>query len=249
MGLLIRIRVLQGPQSLISISWETEEFGLLILMSFSSSFNPASDGFLAVSPLISNCLNLPFGTREYVIEAGVLPTRNGRQKGFHAQEPHRVLLGFKITQLAMIRTWTGNEGCLTLKSMLFHTTPLDPESLPFLAIGISVSWGSLYHSHLPLLSPLWAYLLSTFEMLVCPMAPSSSSSLLLSYSVIWRTSFLPVPPICQWLSIYDSSSNILQRFQSQHSHYLLDIAHRWGNNGNSERLYFGGLQSHCRWWL
>ena len=25
------------------------------------------------------------------------------------------------------------------------------------------------------------------------------------------------------------------------------IANRWGNNGNSERLYFGGLQNHCRW--
>ena len=22
---------------------------------------------------------------------------------------------------------------------------------------------------------------------------------------------------------------------------------RWGNSGNSERLYFGGLQNHCRW--
>ena len=26
-------------------------------------------------------------------------------------------------------------------------------------------------------------------------------------------------------------------------------ASRWGNNGNSERLYFGGLQNHCKWWL
>ena len=26
------------------------------------------------------------------------------------------------------------------------------------------------------------------------------------------------------------------------------MANRWGNNGNSERLYFGGLQNHCRWW-
>ena len=25
------------------------------------------------------------------------------------------------------------------------------------------------------------------------------------------------------------------------------IANRWGNNGNSERLYFLGLQNHCRW--
>ena len=23
----------------------------------------------------------------------------------------------------------------------------------------------------------------------------------------------------------------------------------WGNHGNSVRLYFSGLQSHCRWWL
>ena len=22
---------------------------------------------------------------------------------------------------------------------------------------------------------------------------------------------------------------------------------KWGNNGNSERLYFGGLQNHSRW--
>ena len=31
------------------------------------------------------------------------------------------------------------------------------------------------------------------------------------------------------------------------SHYC--IANRWENNGNSERLYFLGLQNHCRWWL
>ena len=27
-------------------------------------------------------------------------------------------------------------------------------------------------------------------------------------------------------------------------HFMGD---RWGNSGNSVRLYFGGLQSHCRW--
>jgi len=27
-------------------------------------------------------------------------------------------------------------------------------------------------------------------------------------------------------------------------HFMTDI---WGNSGNSERLYFGGLQNHCRW--
>ena len=27
------------------------------------------------------------------------------------------------------------------------------------------------------------------------------------------------------------------------------MADRWGNSGNSVRLYFSGLQNHCRWWL
>ena len=27
------------------------------------------------------------------------------------------------------------------------------------------------------------------------------------------------------------------------------MANRWGNNGNSNRFYFLGLQNHCRWWL
>ena len=25
------------------------------------------------------------------------------------------------------------------------------------------------------------------------------------------------------------------------------MANRWGNNGNSDGLYFGGLQNYCRW--
>ena len=29
------------------------------------------------------------------------------------------------------------------------------------------------------------------------------------------------------------------------SHHFM--ANRWGNNGYSERLYFLGLQNHCRW--
>ena len=27
------------------------------------------------------------------------------------------------------------------------------------------------------------------------------------------------------------------------------MANRWGNSRNTERLYFLGLQNHCRWWL
>ena len=29
------------------------------------------------------------------------------------------------------------------------------------------------------------------------------------------------------------------------SHHFL--GHRWGNSGNSVRLYFFGIQNHCRW--
>ena len=31
------------------------------------------------------------------------------------------------------------------------------------------------------------------------------------------------------------------------SHHFM--TNRWGNSGNSDRLYFLGLQNHCRWWL
>ena len=38
----------------------------------------------------------------------------------------------------------------------------------------------------------------------------------------------------------------IQKLRSCHLvHHFM--ANRWGNNGNSERLYFGGLQNHCRW--
>ena len=28
---------------------------------------------------------------------------------------------------------------------------------------------------------------------------------------------------------------------------VITSQNRWGNNGNSDRLYFSGLQNHCRW--
>ena len=35
------------------------------------------------------------------------------------------------------------------------------------------------------------------------------------------------------------------KITSLRSHHFM--ANRWGNNGNSDRLYFFGLQNHCRW--
>ena len=39
----------------------------------------------------------------------------------------------------------------------------------------------------------------------------------------------------------------IQKMSGIRSHHFM--ANRWRNSGNSVRLYFGGLQNHCRWWL
>ena len=39
--------------------------------------------------------------------------------------------------------------------------------------------------------------------------------------------------------------NILKTKIMIQSHHFM--ANRWGNNGNSDRLYIFGLQDHCRW--
>ena len=68
--------------------------GLLILMN-SSPFDCLL-GFLTAPPFMSNCLNLPFGPqgKSWILESGLQET--GDQKGFNAQEPHRVPLGFPV---------------------------------------------------------------------------------------------------------------------------------------------------------
>ena len=38
----------------------------------------------------------------------------------------------------------------------------------------------------------------------------------------------------------------IQKLRSWHLVPSL-MANKWGNNGNSERLYFLGFQNHCRW--
>ena len=41
--------------------------------------------------------------------------------------------------------------------------------------------------------------------------------------------------------------NIQKHHHGIWSHHFME--NRWGNSGNSGRLYFSGLQNHCRWWL
>ena len=80
---------------------------------------------------------------------------------------------------------------------------------------------------------------------------------------------ISIPQICRWHHPYgrkwrgtkkpldeSESEEWKSWLKAQHSenedhgiwsHHFM--TKRWGNNGNSERLYFPGLQNHCRWWL
>ena len=57
------------------------------------------------------------------------------------------------------------------------------------------------------------------------------------------------------LHLYDSPDSVgfIHKYHSENedhgiwSHQFM--GNTWGNSGNSVRLYFGGLQSHWRWWL
>ena len=39
----------------------------------------------------------------------------------------------------------------------------------------------------------------------------------------------------------------IQKTKIMASGPITSLGNRWGNSGNSVRLYFGGLQNHCRW--
>ena len=41
----------------------------------------------------------------------------------------------------------------------------------------------------------------------------------------------------------------IQKMKIMASGPITSWGNRWGNSGNSVRLYFWGLQNHCRWWL
>ena len=44
-----------------------------------------------------------------------------------------------------------------------------------------------------------------------------------------------------WLKAQHSENEV----HGNQSHHFM--GNRWGNSGNSVRLYFSGLQNHCRW--
>ena len=50
----------------------------------------------------------------------------------------------------------------------------------------------------------------------------------------------------QWKNWFKSQHSINEDHDICSQHF---VANRWGKNGKSDRLYFLGLQNHCRWWL
>ena len=52
------------------------------------------------------------------------------------------------------------------------------------------------------------------------------------------------------MKLKEESEKVGLKLNIQKDHHIRShhfMAHRWGNSGNSRRLYFGGLQNHCRW--
>ena len=58
-----------------------------------------------------------------------------------------------------------------------------------------------------------------------------------------------------WMKVKEESEKAgfklnIQKTKIMASHQFMShqfMANRWGNNGNSDRLYFLGCQNHCRW--
>ena len=52
------------------------------------------------------------------------------------------------------------------------------------------------------------------------------------------------------MKVKEESENVGLKLNIQKDHGIWShhfMANKWGNNGNSDRLYFGGFQNHCRW--
>ena len=96
------------------------------------------------------------------------------------------------------------------------------------SLSITISQSSLRLTSIESVMPS-SHLILCHPLLLLPLIPpsikvfSNESTLHMKWTKYWSFSF------------------------SIQSHHFM--ANRWGNNGNNERLYFLGLQNHCRWWL
>ena len=80
-------------------------------------------------------------------------------------------------------------------------------------------------------------------------SPSNEYSQLIFFRIDWFDLLAVQETLKSLLQLRSSKASILQRSAHEQyekaSHHF--TANRWGNSGNSERLYFLGLQNHSRW--
>ena len=80
---------------------------------------------------------------------------------------------------------------------------------------------------------------------------SNEFSELISFRMDWLDLLAVQGTLKSLLQHHSSKASILwcsAFFIVQLSHLVTYfVENRWGNDGNSDRLYFLGLQSHCRW--
>ena len=62
----------------------------------------------------------------------------------------------------------------------------------------------------------------------------------------WRRTKEPLDERGEWKSWFKAQHSENKNHGILSHHFM---GNRWRNSGNSGRLYFGGLQNHCKWWL
>ena len=125
-------------------------------------------------------------------------------------------------------------------------------------VAISFSRGSSQpkgQTHIP--SPVSPALAGRFFTIESPGKPLSKTS----REALWETVSFKQRPNMETESKEELKSLLMKMKEgSEESGLKLNIqehdiqshhfmANRWGNNGNSDRLYFLGLQNHCGQWL
>ena len=74
---------------------------------------------------------------------------------------------------------------------------------------------------------------------------SNENSGLISFRMDWLDLLSVQGTLKSLLQHHSSKASILRRL----AFFRVQLSHPYINNGNSDRLYFFGLQNHCRWWL
>ena len=120
-------------------------------------------------------------------------------------------------------------------------------------------------TYIPLFTAALFTIAGTWKQPRCPLTDEQIKKLWYIYtmeccSAIERKAFESV--LMRWMNLeHIMQSDVSQKEKDKYYihyniilYYITHISHhfmanRWGKGRNSDRLYFWGLQNHCRWWL